>query len=197
MLLRQVFQACDVLLEGRVIDQDVELAELLEGLLDRGFTEAQIRDVPRHRNTTSPFGLDRAFGLLGVGVLVQIRDCHVRAFAGVEYRDRTADTGIAPCNQRHHVAQFVGAVVVGCIVHGSTGELGFQAGLFEVLFGKGCWISTGAGLHRSRFLCFAACCCLISAIDLPLNRLLAAGGFFGILGEGLQSTWIAHDARSD
>jgi hypothetical protein len=62
MLLRKVFKARDVFLEGGVVDQDVELAELLESLLDRGFTEAQIRNVSGHRDTTSLFGLDRTTG---------------------------------------------------------------------------------------------------------------------------------------
>jgi hypothetical protein len=30
-------------------------------------------------------------------------------------------------------------------------KFGFQAGLFEMLFGKGRWISAGAGLHGSDF----------------------------------------------
>ncbi len=137
-----------MLLEGCVVDQDVELAEFLKGLLDGGFTEAQIRDVSGHRNATSPLGLDRAFGLLGVAVLIQIRDCRVRAFAGVENCNRTADAGIAPCDQRHHVAQLVGALVVGRTVHGLGRELGFQAGLFEMLFGEGRWIRARTRLHR-------------------------------------------------
>jgi hypothetical protein len=54
-----------------------------------------------------------------------------------------------------------------------------------MLFGEGGRISARPSLHGFRFFCFRLAGGLVSAVDLLLNRLLAAGGLLGVVGEGL------------
>ena len=56
-----------VLLERRVVDEDVESAQSADGSFDRLHAETRIGDVARDQDASTAFALDRALG--GVGVL--------------------------------------------------------------------------------------------------------------------------------
>ena len=85
-----------VLLEGGVVDQDVELAELPSRSWPTASSQnSAIGDVAGDQDAAAPFLLDRALGFLGVLVLVEIDDRDIGAFAREQHRHRAADAGIA------------------------------------------------------------------------------------------------------
>ena len=45
VLVGQILEAVDMLLEGRVVDEDIELAKLVQGFLDRVASERRIGDI--------------------------------------------------------------------------------------------------------------------------------------------------------
>ncbi len=187
MLVGQVLELVDVLLERGVVDQDVEPAERLHGLRDRGLAEFRIGDVARQQDAAAPFVLDRALGFVGVLVLVEIGDRDVGAFAGEQHRDRAADAGIAAGDERHHVEKLFRALVMRRVVHRLQLEVGFEPGFFRCCAGSGgtgYWrapacIALGFFLSPAAFLSV----CIDPALD---GALLACGGFcldLKLLGE--------------
>jgi hypothetical protein len=60
-----------MLLERRVVDQDIELAEFIDGLLDRGLAERIVRNIAGDGDAAPALRFDGAFGFLGVGVLIR------------------------------------------------------------------------------------------------------------------------------
>src|SRR5947199_782410 len=187
MLFGQILEAGDVLLERGIVDQDVELAELRDGLLYSRLAESKISDVAGDRNAAPSFSFHQALGFFGIDVLVEIDNRHVGAFAGIKDRHRAADARIAPRDQRDHVEQLVGPPVVGRFRHWLRLELRLKARLAQMLRGKRAGIGPGARLHRSGLLVLYASGGLIGAIDLLLDVPLSARGLFGILGERLQA----------
>ena len=91
MLVRQLFEAVHVLLECGAVDENVELAEFVHGLLDRVPAEFGIGDVSGKQNAATPFLLHGALGLFCVLMLIEIGHCYVRAFAREQHGDSTAD----------------------------------------------------------------------------------------------------------
>ena len=124
MLVGQLLQAVDVLLEGGVVDEDVELAEFVDGLLYRVLAEFGVGDIAGEENATAAFLLDSLLGLLGVLVLVEISERDVGALAREEHRDRPPDAGIAAGDERHLVEKLLRALVVRGVVHRLEFELG-------------------------------------------------------------------------
>jgi hypothetical protein len=63
-------------LEGGVVHQDVDAAELADGPVDHGAAVGGVGDVARHQHAAAPRRLDVAGGLAGVRVLslVQVAD---------------------------------------------------------------------------------------------------------------------------
>lgn len=89
------------MLLGGVVDQDVELAELLDRPLDHFLAERLFADVPGHRQTATTFGLHQADGLSRVDLLGgKMHDHDISAFLGIRHGDRAADTAVAPGDDR-------------------------------------------------------------------------------------------------
>ena len=131
-----------------------------------------IGDIARQENAAAPFLLDRALGLLGVLVLVEIGDRDVGALAREQHRDRAADAGIAAGDQRHLVEKLFRALVVRGVVHRLELELGLLARLAQMLVGeRRRGIDARAGLHRAAAV-FLLAFLLIRAVDLALNGTL-------------------------
>src|ERR1700752_2536571 len=102
-----------MVLKRRVVDEDVEFAELLDCLFDELAANLRRANVAHHRICTTSFGFDRAFRFVSVSLfLFQERERDVGAFAREEYSDCAADTGIGAGDQRDLVFQFVRAGVV-------------------------------------------------------------------------------------
>src|SRR6185503_15538504 len=88
-----------MLLAG-IVDEQVESAELIDGLPDRTFAELLVADVAGDRDRPAPFLLDDLPGLGRIVVLAEIDDRDVRAFAGEQRRDRPADAAVRASDQR-------------------------------------------------------------------------------------------------
>ena len=83
LLIGDLLQRVVAHLEGGVAHQDVQSAKLI----DRGLNDVpamlRIGNVALHQYRTSTGLLDIALGVLGVGVLTEIRDQHVGTFSRV------------------------------------------------------------------------------------------------------------------
>src|SRR4051794_26172499 len=88
-----------MLLAG-VVDQDVETAEPVDGLLDRALAKLLVADVAGYRDRAAAFAFDDLLGLRGIVMLAQIEDRDVSAFASVERRDSSADAAVGAGDQR-------------------------------------------------------------------------------------------------
>ena len=86
-------------LVGGVVDQDVELAEILDRALDQPPAVRRVLDVAGDENCTAPGLLDPPSRFLRVLVLLQIRNQHVGALAREGDRDRASDPRIGAGNQ--------------------------------------------------------------------------------------------------
>jgi hypothetical protein len=89
-----------MLLAG-IVDEDVELAELIEGLPDRLFTKLLVADVAGDGDRALAFLLDDLLRFGGVVVLAEINDRDVRTLAREQRRDTAADAAIGARDQRH------------------------------------------------------------------------------------------------
>ena len=69
-----------MLLAG-IVDEDVEPAELVDGLLDRSFAELLVADVAGDGDGAPALLLDDLLGLLRIVMLAQIDNRDVRALA--------------------------------------------------------------------------------------------------------------------
>jgi hypothetical protein len=76
-----------VLLAG-VVDQQVELAERLDGARDRVLAERLVADVARDGQAAAALLLDQRLGRGRILMLVEIDDRDVRALLGEPDRDR-------------------------------------------------------------------------------------------------------------
>src|SRR5688500_16817679 len=99
-----------MLLAG-VVDEDVEPAELLDGLGDGPFAETLVADVAGDGNRLAAFLLDDGLRLLRVVVLAQIEDRDVGAFPREQGGDRPADAAVGSGDQRDLALQAIGARV--------------------------------------------------------------------------------------
>ncbi len=150
LLLGEVLEARDVLLERRVVDQDVELAEFLDGAPDHIGADPALADVAGDGEAAPPLVLDRPLGHRRVLVLVEIEDGDIGALAGEQHRHRPADAGIAAGDDRHRILQLARALVVGRVVHRRRVELGLAAGLRQMLLREGrLGVAPRPRLHRA------------------------------------------------
>ena len=71
-----------------IVDQDVDLAKLIDVLLDGVFASLVVHEVSGEQNTLAALLLDHLLGLFGVFLLLgEVHDCHVSTFAGEEDGD--------------------------------------------------------------------------------------------------------------
>src|SRR5690606_2426710 len=96
------------MLLGRIIDKNVELAELLYRPLDRPLAKAFAPNVSLNEQALSPLLLYQPFGFLGVGRLFQIDHRHARSLPGKPHGSSTADATIATRNQGDATFQAIG-----------------------------------------------------------------------------------------
>src|SRR5919107_2972940 len=124
LLLGHVFERLLVLLEGRVVDEYVELAELLHRPLDGLAAEPRLAHVAGDEQRPTPLALYRLARLLRVPLLFgKVDDCHVRALAREEDCDGAADAGVAARDERGLVVEFAGAAVERRFVFGARRDL--------------------------------------------------------------------------
>jgi hypothetical protein len=83
-----------------IVHEDVEAAETVYDLFDGVFAERLVADIPGDGERLLAFALDDLRGLPGVVMLAQIEDGDVRAFTGIEGRDRAAYAAVSAGDPR-------------------------------------------------------------------------------------------------
>src|SRR5215217_7063928 len=112
LFFRYVLETFLVLLKCSVVNQDVELAKLVDCLLHKLFANLRIANIARKRKRFLALGFDRALRFLSVTFfLFQESERDVGAFARKEHCDRTTDTGITTSDQRHLLFQLSSALI--------------------------------------------------------------------------------------
>jgi hypothetical protein len=114
-------------LEGGVVDEHVEAAELVDGALDQLPAVRLVADVAAHDHGPPPGVLDEPARLLGVLVLGEVGDEHVGALAGEGEGHGAADPRIRPGHERDPVGQAAEAAVGLLPVVGGRPHLGLGA----------------------------------------------------------------------
>src|SRR6185437_16304365 len=93
-------------------DEDVELAEMPDGLLYHVVAERGIDEIAGDHQAFPAHRVDCLAGLVGIRLLFwQMDDRHPRAFTRIQQRYRTADSRIAAGNKRDLVLQLAGRPV--------------------------------------------------------------------------------------
>jgi len=124
--LRQVVG--DVLL-GRVVDQHVDLAELLDDSCDRAPAEGLVADVAGERDAAPAFRLDQPLRLRRVLALLQEQDGDVGPLLGEGDRRGPADAGIAAGDDGGLAGELVGGAIGPHFGAGLGPHLGLPARL--------------------------------------------------------------------
>ena len=182
MLEAEQVDLARVLLERGVVDQDVEPAQRLDGVLDRRRRERRVGDVALDQHGPAALAFDRVLGLLGVLVGVEVGDGDVGAFAGEEHRHGTADAGVGAGDQRGLAGELLGTLVIGRVVHRRRRHHRLDAGLFLVLGGeRRLRIAPRAGLHGAGLAGGLERALLLGALGLALDRALLVDGARGAL----------------
>ncbi|MNC19310.1 hypothetical protein D3C75_672400 [compost metagenome] len=87
------------MLLGGIVDQDVEFAQTFHRFVDQILAECLHPDVTGNQNTLPALLLHLSFGLFGIGMLIQIRNDHIRTFLGKMNGNCTPDAAVASCNE--------------------------------------------------------------------------------------------------
>src|SRR5437588_9548782 len=99
------------MLLGRVVDEDVELAEFGDRLLDHLAANFFLSDIAGKFQTSAAFLIDLASGLLGVAMFVEIRNRDVSAFTSEDDRHGTTDAAVAAGDERNFPVEFAAALI--------------------------------------------------------------------------------------
>ena len=70
MLVSQLFEAINMLLEGGIIDEDIEPAEFSNCCFHCTLAESRVSHIAGQQNTATTFMLYSPFGFLGILVLI-------------------------------------------------------------------------------------------------------------------------------
>jgi hypothetical protein len=98
-------------LHRRVVDQDIELAELLHSVVDHRLAEGFIRNVPRHQDRAATGLFNLVLGLLRVVMLLKIGDQDVRTLTRERDRHGATDSRVRTGNDRRFARQSAMPVV--------------------------------------------------------------------------------------
>src|SRR5688572_14871947 len=205
LLFRDFFDRFGMTLEGCVVHQDVEAAELVDRVVDRVLAEGRVTDIACDRDATSTFGFDRAAGLPGIGVLAQVDDRHICTLAGEEHCHCPANARISTGDERNHPLELAAAYVGRRLIVWLRVHLMLGARLGEVLLGHGAvGLPPVARLHgllgcriRFRFLRLSFPRFLLARvfmIDPFLDLALLTGGLLRPRAVSVLSILLRHGA---
>jgi len=82
-----------------IVDEDVDAAKTLDGLVDEGLALGLLRDVPGQQQALAPGLFDPACGFLRVFVFIEVGNRDVRAFTGEGDGDGATDTTVGTGDQ--------------------------------------------------------------------------------------------------
>jgi hypothetical protein len=95
----------------RVIHDDINIAQVIEGTGDSLMAERGIADIATNQHATAAFRFDQISGLPCVGFLFQVDQRAIRALAGEMQRHRAPDTAVAAGDQCHLPEKLIGAAI--------------------------------------------------------------------------------------
>jgi len=101
LVLRDVDDFLVQVLFSGVVDQDVELAEPVDGLLDKRFGVRRISQIPPNEQRLAPFLRDRVRRFLGVLVLLEVGDRDVTALPREQHRNSPPDPAVTTGDDRN------------------------------------------------------------------------------------------------
>jgi len=121
-LLADVLELLEAGLMGRVVDKNIDAAELADRLVHDRPAMRGVLDVAREQDGFAAGVLDQALGLIGILMLAEIGDQHVGTLARKRQRHRAADAAVAAGDDRLPAGQppraFVGLLaVIGDRIH--------------------------------------------------------------------------------
>src|SRR5688572_22153404 len=148
LLFRDFFDRFGMTLEGCVVHQDVESAELVDRVVDRVLAEGRVADIACDRDAASTLGFDLAAGLPGIGVFAQVDDRHIRTLAGEEDCHRAANARISTGDERNHSLELAAAYIGRRLIVWLRRHLVLGTWLREMLLGhRAVRLRAVAGLH--------------------------------------------------
>jgi len=113
LLFGQFLDRILALLVGGVVDENAELAEIIDRRLDSFSARIRIARFHRHHQPATAFAFDRLFRFPRIAFLLfEISERDIGAFAREKHRHRAANAGIAPSYQRYFAGEFVSAFVI-------------------------------------------------------------------------------------
>ena len=199
MLVRQFVERVDMLLKRSVVDEDVEAAEPLQGLLNGARAELRIGDVAADQQAFTSLLLDSIHSALGVLLLFQVDDCNVGAFSRIQHGHAAPDPTVTAGDDRNLALELFRAEIMRRVVKRIGIEFVFVPGLGLMLLRKGQFgIAPRARLHRLfvvRRFAFHA----IAVVNFGLNAALLGDRARGRLSHDLLplvSAKATRDGRS-
>src|SRR5262245_19636741 len=85
---------------GRVIDEYVDPAQFAHGRLNNAAAVARLLYVASDQHSLPACLLHKSLGLLGIIIVIQIRNEHAGALARIRYGDRAANSAVAAGDNR-------------------------------------------------------------------------------------------------
>ena len=174
MLLAQILQSRGVHLEGGVVDQHIQVAQLPHCGGDRALAEGAVAHVASNDDGASSLGLYRSLGRLRVRMFTQILNRHIGAFACKKHGDCPSDARVCTRDQCDLTRQLARTAIKGRLVHRRRMQRRLAARFRPML--RRHWrrgVAARPSLHRG--LGFARRMFSIRTGDLPLNPALQGG----------------------
>jgi hypothetical protein len=114
---------------GRVVHENVELAEFLYSLVDRSSTKVRLAYVATNQQAFATLFFDLTPSFIRVLVFFEVNDCNVGAFLGERDGNRAANPAVAASNDRDLLPQLPAAAMFFVLGPGPRLHLVFAAGL--------------------------------------------------------------------
>ena len=124
-----------LVLLGRIVDQNVQPAELLDCLLHCLPAQVLAADIAGDLDGATALSGHRGHGLVGIPVLLEIDDCELSALARHRHRHCPSDPGIAARDQRHLALEPARSRILRCVVRPRP-HRGLAAGLVFLFLGR-------------------------------------------------------------
>lgn len=138
VIVRDLFESFACFLVGRVVDENVEVAEMLDRFQNRLIAEFSIRYIAGQEQRLLPFLLDSLLRRLRVGLLCrQVHDGDVGSLAGIQDSHRPANPRIAASNQGNLPLKFARAAVERSFKPWTRRHGRVETGLWLALGGQG------------------------------------------------------------
>src|SRR5256885_9580311 len=142
LLVGDVLDRCLMLLEGGIVDENVEAPELFARLIHGAVAERGVGDITRNEQAPLAHALDRALRLFRIALFLgEIHDCDIRAFAREEVRHRPANPRVATRDECDLAIELAGRLVRRAFITWSRVDLSFDARVLLVLLRIWwCWL---------------------------------------------------------